>query len=159
MPSNRRLVSRVMRATQRTSSSSGSGRRKRTRELHGDAPGVGLEQQDGAADGLVEDRRAHAAVQPAGVALVLLARAEDAEELAAAGGGALSPSPAAPSVRRQLVEAGVEAERVVAAADQAHAADVLGAVDPALCPRRDDSSGGGSETPPSYVTVRRPAGA
>src|SRR5665647_2140244 len=83
-------------------------------EFGGDAPGPGVGDGDGAPDGLVEDRRADAAVEPAGVALVLLAQREDAEELAAGGAFGL-----------QLVETGLEAERVVGAAHEAHAADVL----------------------------------
>ncbi len=62
-----------------------------------------------------------AAVQTARVALVLLAQGEDAEELAAGDGGF-----AAAGRRLQLVEAGLEAERVVGAAHEAHVTDVLG---------------------------------
>ncbi len=55
------------------------------RELGGDAPDPGVGDRDGAADGLVEDRGGDAAVQAAGVALVLLAQREDAEEFGGAG--------------------------------------------------------------------------
>src|SRR5450756_2197633 len=86
------------------------------------SPDAGVGDGDGASDGLVEDRRAYAAVKTVGVALVLLAEREHAEQLAAGGGGCAS----AGRLGLQLVEAGLQAERVVGATHEAHAADVLG---------------------------------
>ena len=68
-------------------------------------------------------------MEPVGVALVLLARGENAEELGAGRRGGRVGAGGRGPVRRQLVEAGVEAEGVVAAAHQAHAADVLSVAD------------------------------
>ena len=92
-----------------------------------------MQQEDGTADRLVEDRRGDAAVQPAGVALVLLGRGEDAEQLSA-GGRLLLPPLVGGAVQRvrirpKFVEAAVQPEGVLTAAHQAHPAHVLGAQD------------------------------
>ena len=111
MPSNRRGVSRVMRPIALIVPSSGSGLRKRTvsSAVTPQIPGWAIV----IARPIVSSRAADgdAAVQPAGVALVLLAGPKEAQQLAAV----------------ELVEAAVQAGRVLGPADEAHAADVLGA--------------------------------
>ena len=114
------------------------------RELHGDAPGLRVGDVDGPADGLVQDGGGQPAVQPARIALVLLAGLEDPDQL--------------PAV--QLEEAGLEARGVLHAADQAHAADVLGRPDFARLMRDLPSAQGPQDlrgaAHPAHAGKRRP---